>query len=250
MGAASIVSHAVSRVRADGFAVSCRYAAYRITNEFLLWRFRLRPAMAATAGLYRASDLGADPTTCGAHVPLPAVRFAAFRAAMRRYVRPTPADVFLDYGSGLGRGLLMAATFPFERVIGVERSAHLNESATAIFESAAARLRCQRAQFLTMDATLRDPPDDATVLYFFSPFYGAVLRDVMRRICGALERSPRNMRLVTDVPADANYGHGQLTIDDWLGDQEIFDLVGEVRYPANYPGEPFRVWRAKTVRQL
>jgi hypothetical protein len=198
--------------------------------------------MAATATIFGASDLGAEPTTCGAHVPIPPVRFAAFRAAMRRYVRPTRADVFLDYGSGLGRGLLMAATFPFERVIGIERSAQLNSSAREIFKSATARLRCRRAHFFTMDATLRDPPDTATVFYFFSPFYGDVLRDVMRRLCRSLERAPRDIRLLTCVPADANYGHWQLTVDEWLSDHKVFDLVGEVRYP----GEPFRVWRASS----
>src|SRR5947209_13328438 len=136
MNAATLFAHAAGRMRSDGLARSCRYAAYRAANEFLLWRFGLHRAIAATATAFSARELGAEPTTCGAHVPVPPVRFAAFRAAMRRYVRPTRADVFVDYGSGLGRGLLMAATFPFERVIGIERSRRLNGSAIEIFESA------------------------------------------------------------------------------------------------------------------
>lgn len=36
------------------------------------------------------------------------------------------AEVFLDYGSGKGRALIMAAQYPFRRILGVEFSPQLS----------------------------------------------------------------------------------------------------------------------------
>jgi cyclopropane fatty-acyl-phospholipid synthase-like methyltransferase len=48
--------------------------------------------------------------------------YRSFRRVMR-HIGVREQDVFLDYGSGLGRVLLMAAQYPFRRVLGVELSA-------------------------------------------------------------------------------------------------------------------------------
>src|SRR5690349_15293090 len=45
---------------------------------------------------------------------------------MEKFLRPQAQDeVFLDYGAGLGRMLILAATLPYKRVIGVELSSVL-----------------------------------------------------------------------------------------------------------------------------
>src|SRR5215211_9528844 len=55
------------------------------------------------------------------------------RAALRR-LSPGRRDVFVDYGSGLGRAVLVAAGFPFRRVMGVELSTEMTDRARANVE--------------------------------------------------------------------------------------------------------------------
>jgi len=57
---------------------------------------------------------------------------------LRRMLRPgevKPGDVFLDLGSGKGRVLMLAARYPFARVIGVEVSETLGGAGGAASRS-------------------------------------------------------------------------------------------------------------------
>ncbi len=51
-------------------------------------------------------------------------------------------DVFVDFGSGMGRILLLAVQYPFRRVVGVELSEELNEIAKANVAANRRRQRC------------------------------------------------------------------------------------------------------------
>ncbi len=83
-----------------------------------------------------------------------------FRRVMKRVrIRPAGEDVFLDYGSGKGRVLLMAAQFAFRRVIGVEYSEELNRVARRNIERAGRRCVCKEIEVVTADAAeFRVPP--------------------------------------------------------------------------------------------
>jgi predicted RNA methylase len=120
---------------------------------------------------------------------------------MRRFVQPRQEDVFLDYGSGMGRVLLMAATFPFHRVIGVEHSEELSANATRIIEQVKKRLRCKAIQVVTADASDYDLPVDVTVIYFYNPFGGDVLEKTIRKIKKSVDLSPRKIQIVYYDPS-------------------------------------------------
>jgi precorrin-6B methylase 2 len=130
----------------------------------------------------------------------PTASYYIFRTAMRRFVRPTQDDVFLDYGSGLGRVLLMAATNPFRRVIGVECSAELNSAAESIINRVKSDLKCRDIRLVTADAAEYELPADVSVVYFFNPFGGNLLKKVVQNIRDSLARSPRSLRIVYHAP--------------------------------------------------
>src|SRR3982074_1247810 len=65
-----------------------------------------------------------DSNMCGA------VRAANAHAALRDLpIRDYSEYTFIDIGSGLGRGLFVAAEYPFRRVVGVEFSTDLHHKA-------------------------------------------------------------------------------------------------------------------------
>ena len=104
-------------------------------------------------------------------------------------------DVFVDYGAGLGRALLMAARGELKRVIGVELLPSLARIAARNVATAQHRLKTPVEVFAT-DATTWEVPDDVTVAYLFNPFVGSVMRAVQQKLCASLARKPRSMRIL------------------------------------------------------
>lgn len=123
--------------------------------------------------------------------------YRSFRRIMRKVDLDAGRDVFVDYGSGLGRVLVCAAMYPVRKVIGVEFSAQLNEAARRNVETARPWMRCDDVEIVAADAALYELPDDATLLYFANPFKGSILRAVLARIEASLQRRPRRIQLVS-----------------------------------------------------
>lgn len=90
---------------------------------------------------------------------------------------------FIDFGSGEGRVLLVAATFPFRQVIGVEFAKELHQTAESniaqVALSPAARARITARH---LDATQFEIPRQPCVLYFYNPFGEQVLDQVLQNI--------------------------------------------------------------------
>lgn len=94
---------------------------------------------------------------------------------MARVLRPRNSDeVLLDYGSGLGRFVILAATMPFARIIGVELSPSLAEQARGNVLSCERSLVCKDIEIIIADATSDDVPDDVTTIYFNNPSPGRI----------------------------------------------------------------------------
>jgi SAM-dependent methyltransferase len=94
-----------------------------------------------------------------------------------------PGDVFLDPGSGKGRAVLLAARYPFKRVIGVEFSESLTAIARRNMATFRARLRCHDVELVTADVVDYRIPDDVSVVYMFNLFH--------ERLVGARSRPHR-----------------------------------------------------------
>lgn len=77
-----------------------------------------------TAGRIDPAELGLDG---GRQGYLPAGWMSLRRILLPREV--TDHDVFVDFGSGMGRVVLQAARYPFRKVIGVEISETLHSIA-------------------------------------------------------------------------------------------------------------------------
>jgi SAM-dependent methyltransferase len=124
---------------------------------------------------------------------------------LRRILPPsavTTDDVFLDIGSGKGRAVLLAAAYPFRRVIGVELSTQLIDIAQDNVDHCTARLRCKDIVFVNADAVEYEIPDDVTVVFMNNPLRGATFAAVVEQVLDSYERRPRTMRIVYANPIE------------------------------------------------
>jgi len=112
-----------------------------------------------------------------------------------------PADsVFVDFGCGKGKLLLLASHLGFKRVVGLEFSPELCEVARR--NAAVYRRHAKSAiEIVCTDVTDYEFADDENVLFFFNPFNRSVMTRVLEKIEASFVRNPREIRLIYNDPA-------------------------------------------------
>lgn len=101
---------------------------------------------------------------------------------------------FVDIGCGKGRVLLIAAEFPFRRIVGLEFAPALSEIAKRnLRRYRGAPRRCTNIEVFTGDALDYELGSEPQVLYFYSPFTPEILDRFVERIDESIRSSPREL---------------------------------------------------------
>lgn len=169
-----------------------------------------------------------------------------------RILRATQIDprqfVFVDFGSGKGRALLMAAECGFRRIIGVELAPALHEAAERnVAAFSLRRPHFARIELHCADAAHLEIPDGNVFLSFYNPFGEVVLRKVAANIERAYRARPRQM-----VIAYRNPVHSEVLDQVAVLRRSIFNKTFAVYRQADHVGqvalnEPRRVDRLQAA---
>lgn len=104
---------------------------------------------------------------------------------------------FVDFGSGMGRAVLLASEFPFREVVGVEFSPELHAVAEENIRRYKRRARgCGEVKSVCADALEYAIPEGPAVLFFYNPFKEKLLASVLDNLSRSLEREPREVRVI------------------------------------------------------
>ena len=108
---------------------------------------------------------------------------------------------FIDLGSGKGRVLLMAADYPFRRILGVELFPALHRVAQQNLNA----YRSESQQCFALEAVCGDArefifPEEPFLLYLFNSLPEAALMEVMARLDDSLRQCPRMVYLLYHNP--------------------------------------------------
>ena len=180
---------------------------YLQIHDFLYdFRFRIK-----TAEKIREPELGYKGTDCVGYGPY------WYRNIYKIFnsIQPiTEKDVFLDYGCGKGRVIVVASTYPFQKVLGVELSTDLCAIASENINRSQKNLVCKNIQVVNVDATYYSPPEDVTHFFFYNPFGNDILSNVFDAIHVSLVKNPRDITVIYTPPG----GNPQTILDDcsWL----------------------------------
>ena len=166
-----------------------------------------------------------------------ATDYETFNLAMDHLIIRPGEDVFVDFGSGKGRIVLLAAELPFRRIIGVEFSKQLHDVALENLRGALPRLNCKDVELLLADATRWKVPDEATILFFFNPFHGDVLAKVFENIRRSLAEAPRKITIIYVRPE--KFFEKEIAWQEWLTRKlELACLEGRVTIYESKAGQP------------
>jgi len=98
---------------------------------------------------------------------------------------------FLDIGSGKGRALLLAAEYPFRRVVGIELMPELNSVAQENIRKFSNEKRaCGEIATVCGDATEFSLPTEPSVVFLFNPLPEAELKKVLVNLATSLREYP------------------------------------------------------------
>ncbi len=198
------------RLRTEGVRKTGRLAVARgrgLLRSFLEDRRR----GVSTARAVKDRELGITDARCHWYV---ATDYETFERAMRHVEFRPNEDVFVDFGSGKGRIVLLAAQYPFRRVMGVEFSQALNVVGRRNLQQTMHTLKCKDVQLIDANATQWAVPNDATVLFFFNPFDGAILAEVCANIQRSLAEAPRKITIIYVRPD--KFFEKEISWQNWL----------------------------------
>jgi SAM-dependent methyltransferase len=122
---------------------------------------------------------------------------------------------FVDFGSGKGRALLVAAEFPFKEVLGIEFSRELHEIALENIRRLPPKVvRAGRVLSIHGEACAFELPKSDLVCYFYNPFGEPVIAQVVGRLVTHYDRyghqiiiiyhDPRHREIFEDTKKFAN----------------------------------------------
>jgi SAM-dependent methyltransferase len=108
---------------------------------------------------------------------------------------------FVDLGSGKGRALLLASSYPFRRIVGVELAPALHQIAErnlAVYRSPTQR--SSAFELVCMDAAEYAFPSGNLFLYLFQPFPREVFARVIANLRRTLAEEPREIVVAYQNP--------------------------------------------------
>jgi Histone methylation protein DOT1 len=128
------------------------------------------------------------------------VKVSVFRSAMDAFQIPRDG-VFVDYGSGKGRVLMLAVLYGFKRTVGIELAQDLCVDADRNLDRFRNRTRKQfEARVLNVDAACYPVDDDDCVFFLYNPFHAKVLEQLLANIRISLRSKPRLIHIVYANP--------------------------------------------------
>jgi hypothetical protein len=125
--------------------------------------------------------------------------------------------IFIDYGSGKGKAMLMASHHPFKNIIGLEYASRLHEIATANCRTYRnIGQKCCSLQPILVDVLDYSPPPGPIVCFMCNPFDGTTLRAVFKSWRMRYQSGEQEIRILYLNMRDVAEAADVLREQDWL----------------------------------
>jgi predicted RNA methylase len=183
---------AINTIRRNSVRGTAQTAAALIEDKLFDWRYGV-----ATSGLIHLGSLAIESPNVAHGVDYQPTR-ARYARLMLHEIKVPKDSVFVDFGAGKGRILLLAArTGAFRKVVGVEFSADLCRAALDNID-AFQRRQPMDVEFDVVNADVADYQvrPDQNVFFMYNPFDHVIMEHALGRIEESLLQSPRAVWLI------------------------------------------------------
>lgn len=127
------------------------------------------------------------------------------RTAFKKIPEKFQGEVFVDFGCGKGRGLLIAKLAGFSKVIGIEYSARLCDNAKENIHRFCKKRKTRESNFevVHQDAVEFTIPENARFFHIFHTFQEHEMKTLVARIIESNKTHPRVVYLIYVFPSFA-----------------------------------------------
>lgn len=162
-----------------------------------------------TSRIVLADDLGFNNAEIQKHAkqywPSPPYRVIASLKTLKRVIKNFNSSIFIDYGCGAGRAMIIAAEAGFGKVMGIDLSPKLLKLCRCNLKQYSQINNKAKMIALEQDASMYIPPNDANVFFFFFPFSLEVYNKVIQNIEISLKAKHRTIYIL-DSWSDFDFG--------------------------------------------
>jgi 16S rRNA G966 N2-methylase RsmD len=124
-----------------------------------------------------------------------------FKRVFSSFNVDAPNSCFVDFGSGKGKAMCLAAERGFRKVIGVEFSIELVEICRRNLEIFKAKSKSKTEfEIVHMDAAEYQIPSEANLLFFYNPFDETLIEKVIANILKSFGGFPREIVVIHLYP--------------------------------------------------
>ena len=143
------------------------------------------------------------------------INYYVIERLMREIVKYESNKTFLDVGCGKGRAMIVAAAYGFEQITGIDFSKEFCEDSEATIKLYSQKNSTAHFTVINTDAYYFEIPNDITTIFFFNPFDGFIMNEVVSNIIKSRNRNSRTIRVLY-----ANPQHKSIFIEN--GFSEIY----------------------------
>ena len=141
---------------------------------------------------------------------------------------------FIDLGSGLGRVVLQASQFNFEKIVGVEFAENLYRQAVEnLHRYPRHKQKCRNVELLCTDVRAFEFPETDSVIFIYDAFKAELLQSIVERLRASHLACPRKIYLVYLNPDQRNNPIPIIEGSGFLFKKEIFGFMEHVLYYRN-----------------
>ena len=152
-----------------------------------------------TAGIIKPPELQSSPRFKDSNWYAPSATNSFYRM-LRQIKVDFRKFVFIDFGCGKGKALLLASRLPFKQIIGIELWSELFFFAEENLKRYTGKRSCNEFQLHYMDAIEFNIPGEPGIYYFFDPFREEVMRKVLENMRRSLAAAPREAYVIYCEP--------------------------------------------------
>ena len=150
-----------------------------------------------------------------------------FKKAFSLFKVDEANSCFVDFGSGKGKAMFMAAERGFRKAIGVEFSIELVETCRKNLEIFKQRSKSKTEfEIIHADASQYEIPTEANLLFFSNPFNEMLTNKVIDNILYSYEKAPREIWVIHLYPKEnlAFAKHPRFQLEHEMSEGFIFRL--------------------------
>ena len=187
-----LIKYFVFSLKRKGFRETVKIFCLKINNRYFDWRYGIDTASGVSLrDLAIMHPNKSDGNEYGTVPPY------LLKKILDR-VTCGQSDVFLDFGSGKGRVLLIASQYKFQKIIGIEFSPELVDIALkniAICKDYN-NFDIDRIKIINEDILDYKYNNDETVFYLFNPFSNIILEELCDQIMKSIHSKPRKVYII------------------------------------------------------